>query len=213
MVLRVSKGPKNLNPSSKKQLEFYGNDIGDKIKASLPVVAHRLVKDGFVKADDVGMYGALQFELLNAETMCTVGRKWGVRNVKNMFVFVFKWTYQDEPIKLQFLAPILSVVSEFEVKTSTEGSGGTERTTSYLTAAGPPRVLAAKNEDYQIAFAGFCPGHAHCFCPQDCAKWSKIVKARQLNTAKMMAQAEEKKQKRLNEFGRAMASSSSDARF
>jgi len=69
MVLRVSKGPKNLNPSSKKQLEFYGNDIGDKIKASLPVVAHRLVKDGFVKADDVGMYGALQFELLNAETM------------------------------------------------------------------------------------------------------------------------------------------------
>ena len=121
MVLRVSKGPKNLNASSKKQLEFYGNDIGEKIKACSPVVAHRLVKDGFVKPNDMKIYDALKFELLNADTMCTVGRKWGTRNVKNMFVFVFKWTYQDKPIKLQFLAPILSVVNELEVKVSLAG--------------------------------------------------------------------------------------------
>ncbi len=53
MILRVTKGPKNLNPSNKKQLEFYGNDIGNAIKASSHVMAKRMHKDGHVKIEDV----------------------------------------------------------------------------------------------------------------------------------------------------------------
>ena len=88
------------------------------------------------------------------------------------------------------------------------------RKLKYLTATEEAtRILKAGEEDYQIAYANFCPAHAHTFCGTECKKWNKIIKARMAGRERVKADAEEKMAVRKAKFHKAQNTSQSKTRF
>ena len=118
MVLRVKKIPKNLNPNSMAQLEFYAVDMCEMIKAAAHKVATRLEKDLFVTSEEIPAYlpDKLTYEVTHCDATCTAGKKWGIRTVKDTFYFVTKWKSDGKPIAMRFLPPILQAAAELEIK-------------------------------------------------------------------------------------------------
>ena len=78
-------------------------------------------------------------------------------------------------------------------------------------------TLLAKQEDFGIMYAPFCPYHAHCFHTEEageCPQWQKELKHRQKTSAQAIQKAAQQKMaKRGDEYAAAQASSRSGTRF
>ena len=74
-------------------------------------------------------------------------------------------------------------------------------------------TLLAKQEDFGIMYAPFCPYHAHCFHLAPCKKWLEKVEFRKAATARTKAQGQKRREERAAKFTDASASTNSNARF